>query len=117
MVRTVPDIASSAQASGLQQTRDNLEYQVKSIGRYMGIRKRDVLQRLLDESSKYEGKNMDKVKLLLDLVAELVSAQPKIESVSLLFYPCLEQRGTKVVFRSPPEIWTPSPSLSFSISA
>jgi hypothetical protein len=58
------------------------------------MRKRELLQRLLDdESRKYEGKDTDKANLLLDLVAQFVLVEPKVESVRPPFHTplCLEQ--------------------------
>ncbi|KAH0606877.1 uncharacterized protein H6S33_003711 [Morchella sextelata] len=49
----------------------------------MAMRKRELLQRLLDdESRKYEGKDTDKANLLLDLVAQFVLVEPKVESIA-----------------------------------
>lgn len=54
------------------------------MGRNTTIHKRELLQKLLDESQKGEGKDAGEV--LLDLAAELVLVHPETESVSLPFY-------------------------------
>lgn len=47
---------------------------------------RELLQRLLDESRKHEGKDTDKAQLLLDLVTQFVFVEPKAESVRPPFH-------------------------------